>query len=153
MRQHITLFALLEQLRPYIDDFLLHERQRIIGERIIEMSDTVDRDRLAAYLDSIRLHRAQFYSTITAYDRGIMVTMINRRFIPTIKIAHAVFQEHGFSLLSDFNTLRRWETLQGPDLAQELPRNFKAIKKLPSASALKTFNYGEISPSDDYPVR
>jgi hypothetical protein len=153
LRQHVTLYALLELLKPYIDDFLLHERQRIVSARIANMADTVDRDRLTAYLDSIRLHRAKFYSSITSYDRRLIVTMVNRKFLPTLKIAHAVFQEHGFSLLPEFSTLRRWETLEGPDLAQELPRNMVEIKRLPASARLKAVNYGAISPSDDFPVR
>ncbi|HUO09575.1 MAG TPA: hypothetical protein VM008_14795 [Phycisphaerae bacterium] len=152
LRQHIALFALLELLKPYIDDFLLHERQRIVSARIVEMSDTVDRDRLAAYLDSIRLHRAKFYSSISIYDRKLIAAMVNRKFLPTLRIAHAVFQEHGFSLLPEFDTLRRWESLEGPDLAQELPRNLVEIKRLPAAARLKTFNYGAITPSDDFPA-
>jgi hypothetical protein len=144
MRQHITLFGLLEVLKPYISDFLLHERQRIVSERLIGMSDTVDRDRLATYLDSIRLHRAQFYSGITAYDRRIIVTMVNRKFMPTLKIAHAVFQEHGYSLLPEFDVIRRWEGMEGADLAQELPRNMMAIKRLP-AGKMKAVNYGGMS--------
>ncbi len=144
IRQHITLFALLELLKPYINDFLLHERQRIVSDRLASMADTVDRDRLATYLDSIRLHRAQFYSEITWYDRRIIVTMVNRKFMPTLKIAHAVFQEHGYSLLPEFDTIRKWESLDGTDLAQELPRNLKAIKRLP-ATKLKAVNYGASS--------
>ena len=143
MRQHITLFALLEVLKPYIHDFLLHERQRIVAERLIKMGDTVDRDRLATYLDSIRLHRAQFYSRITAYDRRIILAMVNRKFMPTLKIAHAVFQEHGYSLLPEFDVIRKWEGLDGADLAQELPRNLTAIRRLP-AGKLKAVNKGGI---------
>ena len=144
MQQHITLFALLELLKPYINDFLLHERQRIVSDRLIGMADTVDRDRLATYLDSIRLHRAQFYAAITWYDRRIIVAMVNQKFMPTLKMAHAVFQEHGYSLLPEFDTIRKWEGMDGPDLAQELPRNLTAIKRLPAAN-LKAVNYGASS--------
>ncbi|MGN6368760.1 MAG: hypothetical protein ACTHN5_10910 [Phycisphaerae bacterium] len=144
MRQHITLFALLEVLKPYIHDFLLHERQRIVAARLEGMSDTVDRDRLATYVDSIRLHRAQFYSKITAYDRRVILAMVNRRFMPKLKIAHAVFQEHGFSLLPEFDVIRRWEGLDGADLAQELPRNLLEIRRLP-AGRMGAVNYGAVS--------
>jgi len=150
MQQHIALFALMEQLRPYIEDFLLHERERIVTERLIDMTDTMDRDRLAAYLDSIRTHRAAFYKSITPHDRLMIVTMIERRFMPTLKMAHAVFQEHGFSLLDEFNTLRLWESLPGAELAQEIPRDIIAIKRLRPTAALKTFNYGAMRPPDEF---
>ena len=144
MRQHIMLFGLLEVLKPYVNDFLLHERQRVVAERLVGMADTVDRDRLATYLDSIRLHRAQFYSGITLYDRRIILAMVNRKFMPTLKIAHAVFQEHGYSLLPEFDLIRKWEGMEGADLAQELPRNLTAIRRLP-AGKMKAVNYGGMS--------
>jgi hypothetical protein len=108
------------------------------------MGDTVERDRLRAYLDSIRLHRARFYSEATRYDQKMMAMMVERRFMPTLKMAHAVFQEHGFSLLPEFDVIRRWEGMEAVELAQELPRNLAAIKRLP-AGRMGAVNYGAIS--------
>ena len=48
--------------------------------------------------------------------------MVDRRFIPTLRTAHAIFQEHGYNLLPAFTQLRRWQELTGSELAQELPK-------------------------------
>lgn len=121
LQQHITLFGLLEILRPYIHDFILHERQRIVGNCCIDMEDTLDRERLINYLEELRAHRDNFKTSLTHYDRQIMVDMLERQIIPTLRRTHAMFQEHGFSLLTEFTELRRWQEMTGPELAQELP--------------------------------
>jgi hypothetical protein len=121
LQQHITLFALLEVLQPYLDDFILNEQQRIAGARILEMEDTLDRDRLLGFLESARGHRASFFRSLTDYDRKTLAQIIDRRLIPTLRRAHAIFQEHGYSLLSEFTQLRRWEEMTGVELVQELP--------------------------------
>jgi len=108
-------------LRPYIQDFVLHEQQRIVGERVIEMEDTADRDRLISFIDTVRSYRDGFYKSLTEWDRHTLGEMIDRKMIPTLRRAHAIFQEHGYSLLEEFSLLRSWEQMTGPELAQELP--------------------------------
>jgi len=121
LQQHITLFALLENLGPYLRDFFLNEQQRIIGERVVEMEDTLDRDRLIAYLDAVRMERKRFYATLTGEDRATLSVMAERRIIWKLRTAHAIFQEHGFSLLPELTRLRQWEEMTGVELVQELP--------------------------------
>jgi hypothetical protein len=121
LQQHIILFALLEKLRPYLRDFFLNEQQRLVGERIVAMEDTIERDRLIAYLDAIRQERALFYASLTSHDRATLVTMAERNTIAKLRIAHAIYQEHGYSLVPEFTQLRRWEELSGVELVQELP--------------------------------
>jgi len=121
LQQHIILFALREILAPYIRDFLLFEQQKLIGSRIVEMEDTLDRERLMAYLESIKANRLFFQETLTSYDRRILVDMVEAGFVSTLKRAHAIFQEHGYSLLPEFTQLRRWQEMTGPELVQELP--------------------------------
>jgi hypothetical protein len=121
LRQHITLFALLENLRPYLRDFFLNEQQRIIAQRVVGMEDTVDRDRLIAYLEALRQERAAFSQSLTPVDRATLDAMADRNVIVKLKTAHAIFQEHGYSLLPEFTQLRRWEGLTGVELVQELP--------------------------------
>jgi len=121
LQQHIVLFALRESLAPYIRDFILYEQQKMVGNRIVEMEDTLDRERLMAYLESIKANRQFFQETLTSHDRRILVEMVETGFVPTLRRAHAIFQEHGYSLLPEFTQLRRWQELSGPELVQELP--------------------------------
>ena len=67
------------------------------------------------------MHRAHFYRSLTEYDRQRLVQIIDRRLIPTLRRAHAIFQEHGYSLLPQFTELRRWDEMTGVELVQELP--------------------------------
>jgi hypothetical protein len=121
LQQHIILFALLETLRPYLRDFFLHQQQRIVGERILAMEDTIERDRLILYLEALRHERASFYASLTSQDRATLVAMAQRNIIAKLRTAHAIFQEHGYSLLPEFTELRRWEQMSGVELVQELP--------------------------------
>jgi len=121
LQQHITLFALLEILRPFLNDFVLSEQQRIAGERLLDMEDTIDRDKLIGFLDAARLHRNQFFRSLSEVDRETLATIINRRMLPTLRTMHAIYQEHGYSLMPEFTQLRRWEEMTGVELAQELP--------------------------------
>jgi len=122
MQQHIILFGLLEVLRPYLHDFILNERQKIIGERVITMEDTLDRDRLISFLDSARSYRATFLGALNDYDRKILLAMVDRKLISTLRRAHAIFQEHGYSLLPEFTQLREWQEMTGSELAHDLPK-------------------------------
>ncbi len=119
--QHIILFSLLEILRPYLSDFVLSEELKIAGKRVAEMEDTSDRDRLLGFIDAVRAYRADFHKALTEYDHRLLVAIVERRLISTLRAAHAIFQEHGYTLLEDFTVLRRWEQMTGSELAQELP--------------------------------
>lgn len=121
LRQHVTLFGLLEILKPYLHDFILSEQQRIAGKRVAEMEDTADRDRLLNFIEAVRQHRERFHKALTEYDHRILIQVVERRLIATLRAAHSVFQEHGFSLMREFNELRRWEQMTGSELSQELP--------------------------------
>jgi hypothetical protein len=121
LRQHIALFGLLEVLKPYLRDFILNEQQKIAGDRILTMEDTIERDRLITFLEQIRGERNQFFKTLTDIDRANLIAMVDRRIIPTLRAAHAIFQEHGFVLLPELTQLRRWEEMTGTELVQELP--------------------------------
>jgi hypothetical protein len=121
LQQHITLFALLEKLAPYLRDYVLHEEQRIIGERIVEMEDTLDRDRLIAYLEAVREERKRFVSTMTGEDRATLAMMTERGILAKFRTAHAIFQEHGYELLPVLTRLRHWQEMTGVELVQELP--------------------------------
>ena len=121
IEQHVLLFALLDIFKPFLQDFILNEQQRIVGMRVLEMEDTADRDRLMSFLEHTRAIRSQFFHSLTRPERNTLADMVERRFIPTLKIAHAIFQEHGYSLLPEFTQLREWGELSGTDLAQELP--------------------------------
>jgi hypothetical protein len=134
LHHHLTLFALLEKLRPFIDDFILQEKQRILSACLLDMGDTADRDRLSSYLDGIRAARAAFARCLTIYDRGTLAVIVNRRFIARLRLSHAIFQEHGYSLVPDLETLRQWESLNGLEIVQSLPREaFTRPRRRPSA--------------------
>lgn len=121
LQQHIILFGLREALRPYIQDFLLHQQQRIVGSRIVEMEDTLDREKLMEYLQNIGALRAAHQASLNNYDRHIMVEMAETQFMSTLRRAHAIFQEHGYTLLPELTQLRDWQEMTGVELVQELP--------------------------------
>jgi len=128
LTQHITLFSLLQILQPYLQDFILNEQQKIAGKCVAEMEDTQDRDRLLGFIESVRNYRECFHHTLTPHDHRVLVAIVERRLIGTLRAAHAIFQEHGYSLLSQFTDLRRWEQMTGTELAQELP----ALPRIPA---------------------
>ena len=121
LQQHIILFGLREVLRPYIQDFMLNQQQRIVGSRIVEMEDTADRERLVEYLHNIGAIREAFHASLTSYDRHILVEMAERQFMATLRRAHAIFQEHGYTLLPELSELRDGQEMTGAELVQELP--------------------------------
>jgi hypothetical protein len=121
LHQHIILFGLLRNLGPFIRDFIQNEQQRIVADRVVQMEDTIERDRLIAFLESLKEHRRSFYSTMTAFDRQTLAEIIDRRLMNNLRIAHAIFQEHGYSLLDELTQLRQWEEMSGVELVQELP--------------------------------
>ena len=121
LNQHITLFGLLATLKPFLRDFILNEQQRIIGNRVVEMEDTIDRDTLMAYLQYVREERRRFFATLPHMDRATLGAIIDRRFIPTLRTIHAIYQEHGYSLMPELSQLRQWEQMSGSELVQELP--------------------------------
>ena len=129
LHHHLTLFALLEQLRPFIDDFILQEKQRIISACLIDMGDTADRDRLSLYLDGIRAARAAFARSLTIYDRSMLSVIVSRRFIARLRLSHAIFQEHGYTLVPGLETLREWEALSGLEIVQSIPREAFSLLK------------------------
>ncbi len=122
LQQHTVLFGLLHALSPFIRDFIQNEQQRIIADRILQMEDTIERDRLIAFLESLKEHRQFFYRGLTSFDRQTMGEIIDRRLMTNLRAAHAIFQEHGFCLLEDFTQLRRWHEMSGTELVQELPK-------------------------------
>jgi hypothetical protein len=122
LQQHIVLFGLLHSLAPFIRDFIFNEQQRIIGDRILQMEDTIERDRLISFLELLKAHRHDFYSHLDEFDRHTIGEIVDRRLMNNLRAAHAIFQEHGFSLLDDFTQLRRWEEMTGSELVQELPQ-------------------------------
>ena len=126
LNQHIVLFGLLATLKPFLRDFILNEQQRIIGERVVEMEDTIDRDTLMSYLQYVREERHRFFATLPAMDRATLSAIIDRRFIPTLRALHAIYQEHGYSLMPELSQLRQWEQMSGSELVQELPP-FKVV--------------------------
>ncbi|HEY4328178.1 MAG TPA: hypothetical protein VGN88_00480 [Phycisphaerae bacterium] len=121
LNQHVILFGLIEVLGPYLQDFIFQEQQRIAASRVIEMEDTIERERLVAFIESVRAHRARFQRYLSEFDRQIIVGMVDRRIIQTLRSAHSIFQEHGYSLLPEFSQLRRWQEMTGTELVQELP--------------------------------
>jgi len=121
LHQHIILFGLMRTLGPFVRDFIHNEQQRIIADRILQMEDTIERDRLIAYLESLKEHRQSFFAGMSSFDRQTMAEIIDRRFMTNVRTAHAIFQEHGYSLLDEFTQLRRWEEMSGVELVQELP--------------------------------
>jgi hypothetical protein len=123
LHHHLTLFALIEQLRPFIDDFILQEKQRIVSACLFEMGDTADRDRLSLYLDGIRAARAAFARSLTIYDRSMLSVIVSRRFIARLRLSHAIFQEHGYTLVPALETLREWEALNGMEIIRTLPHD------------------------------
>jgi hypothetical protein len=121
LQQHITLFALLEVVRPYIDDYVMSEQVRIAGNKVLDMEDTIERDRLVLFLERAKAQREAFYQNLTRQDRQILAQMVARRLMPTLRMMHANYQEHGFVLLPAFTELRRMEEMTGSELVQELP--------------------------------
>jgi hypothetical protein len=121
LQQHITLFALLEILRPFLDDYLHGEQQRIARRCVRQMEDTIERDRLLAFIDYLGQERASFHASRTPAERVTLELIDERSFIATLRVSHAIFQEHGFSLLPAFTQLRCWEEMTGADLVLDLP--------------------------------
>lgn len=121
LQQHVVLFGLLEVLRPYLRDFILNEQQRIVGNAILSMEDTVERDRLIAFLEWARGERTRFARSLTGIDRETISEIVDRQILQTLKAAHSIFQEHGYSLMGEFTQLRRWAEMTGTELVQELP--------------------------------
>lgn len=134
INQHTILFGLLEVLHPYLQDFVFGEQQRLVANRILAMEDTIERDRLIAFLDDVRHHREFFKRNLTRYERHTMAAIVDRRLMHVLRTAHAIYQEHGFCLMPEFTQLRRWEEMSGVELVQELPvLPTRRIRKLSAA--------------------
>jgi hypothetical protein len=134
LQQHLNLCAQLHILRPYIADALMAEQARIVMNRIMEMEDTADRDRLLGFVAQVRRYRTAFQESLTPFDRQNLAQMKCRDFIPTLRRIHAVCLEHGFALLPQFDALRRWRELSGSELVQQLPK-LPDVRSLRSARA------------------
>jgi len=122
LQQHTVLFGLIHSLAPFIQDFIWNEQQRIIGARVLQMEDTIERDRLISFLELLKAHRAKFFRGLTVFDRQTMGHIIDRKLMTNLRATHAIFQEHGYSLLDEFTQLRRWQEMSGTELVQELPK-------------------------------
>jgi hypothetical protein len=85
------------------------------------MEDTIERDRLLAFIDYLGQERASFHASRTPAERVTLELIDERSFIATLRASHAIFQEHGFSLLPAFTQLRCWEEMTGADLVLDLP--------------------------------
>ncbi len=118
---HLGLEAIIQNLNPYIKDAIMAEQMRLAVHQVIKMEDTADRDRLLEFIDAVRDYRAAFEESLTEYDRALLAEMKARHFMETLRSTHAIFQEHGFTLLPEFTMLRRWEDLTGAEIVQELP--------------------------------
>ncbi|HVX84676.1 MAG TPA: hypothetical protein VH253_07655 [Phycisphaerae bacterium] len=127
LQHHLAFQGLIEIHRPFIDDALLAEHLRIAAMALREMEDTADRDRLLAFCEQAKAQRAAFAESLCGYDRQLLAALRRRGFFATLRIAHAIFQEHGFSLMAELSALRRFETLAPAEMVQELP----AVGKLP----------------------
>jgi hypothetical protein len=121
LRHHLAFQALIEIHRPFIDDALLGEHVRIVNLHLPSMEDTADRDRLAAFAQRAAEIRAAFHKSLGNYDRALLAQLRRRRFFAILRMAHAIFQEHGFSLMPELSALRDAERLAPAELVQELP--------------------------------
>jgi hypothetical protein len=126
LQNHLALQGLIEIHRPFIDDVLLAEHLRIVTLAVRAMEDTADRDRMLAFCERAKDQRAAFAESLCAYDRQVLAELRRRGFFATLRVAHAIFQEHGFSLMPELSALRRFETLAPAEMVQELP----AVAKL-----------------------
>jgi hypothetical protein len=155
LRQHLNLYAQVHMLRPYIndalmgeelrilvgrvmemedsaerDDVLMGEELRILVGRVMEMEDSAERDQLLAFITEMRDYRAAFQATLTKYDRAVIARIRSRGFVPLLAQVHTVCLEHGYTLLPEFDVLRRWQELSASELVRALPA-------LPSVRALR----------------
>jgi hypothetical protein len=121
LRHHLAFQALIEIHRPFVDDALLGETIRIVNQHLPSMEDTADRDRLVAFSQRATERRANFHKSLGNYDRALLAMLRRRRFFATLRMAHAIFQEHGFSLMPELSALRDSEHLSPAELVQELP--------------------------------
>jgi len=122
LNQHIVLFGLIEIMRPFIQDYVFEQQYRIVERRVQDMEDTIDRDVLVQFLESVRGHRSRFQRGLTPHDQQTLLAIVDRRLIPMLRSTHAIFQEHGYNLLPEFSQLRRWQDMTGTELVQELPK-------------------------------
>jgi len=121
LHDHLNLAALLKILKPFIDDQILASQTQMIAGRIPTMADTSDRDRLSNFLERAQCVRIAFQKQLTPVDRQIQDHLNTIHFLAMLQRFHAIFKEHGYSLLPQLDDLLRWETMEGSELVQELP--------------------------------
>ena len=109
------------QAEAFIEDALLGEQLRLVYGHLREMADTAERDVLLTFAQRGAQRREAFQERLSGSDLARFETLQERRFFETLRRTHAIFQEHGFSLLPELSALREAEGLTGAELAQELP--------------------------------
>jgi hypothetical protein len=121
LRSHLNLAVLIRMLKPFIDDQILTAQVDLVILRLIDMRDTADRDRLQSFVERATEARRAFQHSLTTIDRQVQNHLRQVHFFPTLQRLHAIFREHGYCLLPQLDALRCWESLDGSELAQELP--------------------------------
>ena len=121
LRQHYTIWVVMASLRPFLDDSILAEQQRMAMEGVHRMADSADRDRLMHFVAAARTARAAFARSLAPADRQLLLDLRERDLLGTLKRAHAIFREHGYCLWPALEALNHWHGLPGEELVQELP--------------------------------
>lgn len=96
--EHLTLWAQLELLKPFIQQAILGERQRIAVSAILELPDTPERDRLMHFVNDIRQYRDGFARALSPSECRLYHELERTHYLLTLRKIHAVFDEHGYAL-------------------------------------------------------
>jgi len=133
LQAHLNLYALLQILKPYIEDALLGEQVHMASHKLVELQSPIDREQLNWYIRRAAEVRSAFDHSLTPLDRRLYQEIVTRNFVGTLKILHAVFREHGYVLFSAIDDLGRWEQLSAKDLVHDLPKLAPSIQIPPYA--------------------
>lgn len=118
---HIHLYSLLHMIKPFINDAIHGELQKIASSRVADMLDSLDRERLLQGLKRIAEIRTAFQNGLTAFDRALQEQLLERQIFRQLKSLHAIFSEHGYTLIPGLDEIHRWESLTGPEIARKIP--------------------------------
>jgi len=113
--------VLISALRPFLDQSLLTEQQRLASARVIDMPDGDERNRLIHFISAAGAARMAFIRALSAADRKTLADLEDRRFFRTVQITHAIFREHGYNLLPELDALDAWQTMTDRELSEAVP--------------------------------
>jgi hypothetical protein len=122
MRCHIHLFALMNRVGPFLQDALLGELQKLAKRQMANVVNSWDYERLSDGVIRIAVLRKSFQDRLDLVDKALAVQIQQTGVLRQLRQVHAIFSEHGYSLLPAFDALMRWEDMNGAELSSEMNR-------------------------------